>query len=214
MKISGERGRIALVICLSAFIFGCSSGQQTVSSRSDNPVLENEAKSASTQSDSAGASQVGTGTNKTPAALDSKTADIKPGDREIEPVVAPPAGGTNSSLTQWAREDGELKRVHFDYDKYSVRSDAAEILKKNRDYLEANPGLQVMIEGHCDERGTAQYNLALGERRANSVRVYLEDLGVDPKRMDIISYGKERPVDEASDETAWAKNRRAEFRVK
>ncbi|TLN07067.1 peptidoglycan-associated lipoprotein Pal, partial [bacterium] len=99
-----------------------------------------------------------------------------------------------------------------DYDKSNITPEAADILKKNRDYITANPAVKVLIEGYCDERGTIEYNLALGERRANAVRRFLEDLRVDPKRMDTISYGEERPVDPASTEEAWAKNRRAEFK--
>jgi peptidoglycan-associated lipoprotein len=88
-----------------------------------------------------------------------------------------------------------LERIHFDFDKYVLVPAAEEILKKNADYLKQNAGAQITIEGHCDERGTIEYNLALGERRAKTAYQYLMDLGVDPNRMKTVSYGKEMPLD-------------------
>ncbi len=104
-----------------------------------------------------------------------------------------------------------LQRIHFDFDKAVIRPDAREVLKQNAEYLLANPGVRIRIEGHCDERGTTEYNLALGERRAKAAYQYLMDLGIDPNRMTIISYGEEMPLDPRHNEEAWAKNRRAEF---
>ena len=104
-----------------------------------------------------------------------------------------------------------LARVHFDFDKYDLTASARKTMSGNADYLHASPGVRVRIEGHCDERGTTEYNLALGERRAKSAFQYLMDLGVDPNRMGVVSYGEEQPLDSRNDEEAWAKNRRAEF---
>lgn len=104
-----------------------------------------------------------------------------------------------------------LKPIHFDFDKYNIRPDDAEILKQNAAVLKKFPAVKIQIEGHCDERGTSEYNLALGERRASSVKRYLVSLGVDQKRISTISYGKERPLDPNQNEEAWTKNRRAEF---
>jgi peptidoglycan-associated lipoprotein len=104
-----------------------------------------------------------------------------------------------------------LQNIYFDFDKYFLRSDAKETLAKNAEYLKANASVKTKIEGHCDERGTVEYNLALGEKRARSAMEYLINLGIDPKRISIISYGKERPVDLGHNEEAWAKNRRDEF---
>ncbi|PLX42439.1 MAG: peptidoglycan-associated lipoprotein [Deltaproteobacteria bacterium] len=106
-----------------------------------------------------------------------------------------------------------LNTIFFDFDKSDITSEAAATLDANKDNLLSYPAARVRIEGHCDERGTNEYNLALGERRANATKRYLADAGVDPNRMDTISYGEERPVDPASNEAAWAKNRRAEFKV-
>lgn len=104
-----------------------------------------------------------------------------------------------------------LQRVQFEYDKYALTSTAQDTLKKNAAYLGKNPGMQIRIEGHCDERGTTEYNLALGERRAKAAFQYLIDLGIDPNRMKVVSYGKEIPLDARHNEEAWSKNRRAEF---
>lgn len=100
-------------------------------------------------------------------------------------------------------------RVFFGFDKYNLTDEARATLKKQAAWLQKYPDVEVVVEGHADERGTREYNLALGERRANSVRDYLIALGVSPDRITTISYGKERPVALGSNEAAWAQNRRA-----
>jgi peptidoglycan-associated lipoprotein len=102
-----------------------------------------------------------------------------------------------------------LKDIHFDFDKYDIRPGDALILKENAALLTKHPTVKIQIEGHCDERGTVEYNLALGERRANSTKKYLISLGISPERISTISYGEERPLDPGHNEEAWAKNRRA-----
>jgi peptidoglycan-associated lipoprotein len=105
----------------------------------------------------------------------------------------------------------ELKDIFFDFDKYNIRPGDAEILKNNLEWFKQNPGKKVRIEGHCDERGTVEYNLVLGQKRADSAKNYLINLGVDGKLLETVSYGKERPFDPGHNEEAWAKNRRAHF---
>lgn len=100
-------------------------------------------------------------------------------------------------------------RVFFDTDEFSIDSEDQAILRSQAQWLAANPTVRVTLEGHADERGTRDYNLALGERRANAAKNYLATLGVSPARMSVISYGKERPDALGSDEGAWARNRRA-----
>lgn len=107
--------------------------------------------------------------------------------------------------------ESPLKDIYFDFDKSSIRPDAREIMKANADYLLKNSAASVTVEGHCDERGTAEYNMALGQRRAQEAKKYLVNLGVKEANMKAVSYGKERPVDPGHDEAAWAKNRRAHF---
>jgi peptidoglycan-associated lipoprotein len=106
-----------------------------------------------------------------------------------------------------------LKTIYFDFDKYNLREDARNTLDRNAEILRANPDLGITIEGHCDERGTNEYNLALGENRAKAARDYLVRLGIDRSRISIISYGEERPVAHGHDEASWAQNRRGEFDV-
>lgn len=104
-----------------------------------------------------------------------------------------------------------LERIFFDFDQYVLTAEARDILAENAEYLKANSQIKVRIEGHCDERGSDEYNLALGERRAQAAQKYLTSLGIDPNRLEVISYGEEKPLDPANNEEAWAKNRRAEF---
>ncbi len=106
-----------------------------------------------------------------------------------------------------------LRDVYFEYDASELSQAATEALMQNAAYMMSNPGFKVLIEGHCDERGTIDYNLALGERRAIMVRDYLVNYGVDSSRLQYVSYGKERPFVLGSDEAAWAQNRRAHFRA-
>jgi peptidoglycan-associated lipoprotein len=106
-----------------------------------------------------------------------------------------------------------LKDINFDFDKFNIRPADAEILKGNYDWFKANAGKRVRIEGYCDERGTVEYNLALGQKRADSTKSYLGGLGVDAKLLETVSYGKERPMCAEHNEGCWAKNRRAHFLV-
>ncbi|HEX5726136.1 MAG TPA: OmpA family protein [Longimicrobiaceae bacterium] len=103
--------------------------------------------------------------------------------------------------------------VFFDYDSDAITPEAEQRLQLKAAILRANPGLRLRIEGHADQRGSTEYNLALGQRRAEAVRAYLADYGVDPGRFVTISYGKERPLLEGEGEDAWSRNRRAEFAV-
>jgi peptidoglycan-associated lipoprotein len=108
-------------------------------------------------------------------------------------------------------ESSLLKDVHFGFDRYDLTPKAREILAQNADLLLQHSRVKIQIEGHCDERGTIEYNLALGVRRSNTTKEYLMSLGVSPDRISTISYGEEMPVDPRHNEQAWAKNRRAHF---
>lgn len=122
---------------------------------------------------------------------------------EGEPAAsAGEAGGVTSA---------DLRPIYYSYDSYNLTSEARSILKANANWLQSNTAATIQIEGHCDERGTTEYNLALGERRANAAKAYLTKQGIDGSRVSIISYGEERPSDPGHDESAWAKNRRAEM---
>lgn len=116
-------------------------------------------------------------------------------------------------FTDWANTQ-EIKTIHFDFDKSDLRQEDREILKNNAEFLKSNPDILVLVEGHTDERGTVEYNLALAQKRAAAVREYYGQLGVSLVRIGTISYGKEKPVDPNHTEEAWAKNRRAETKVR
>lgn len=104
-----------------------------------------------------------------------------------------------------------LNTVFFGYDKATLDSQSRSVIATNAEWMKANPNVRVQIEGHCDSRGTIEYNVALGERRANAVKAYLVSLGVAADRLSVISYGKEKPLEMGDSESAWAKNRRANF---
>ncbi len=133
----------------------------------------------------------------------------------VETYTTPLTGGP-ALIRSGSQEDLVVNvgdRVYFGYDKFNLKADASKTLDKQGAWLKTNPSVTVTIEGHCDERGTREYNLALGERRANSVKEYLVLLGVNPARLKTISYGKERPVAMGSNEAAWGQNRRGVTRV-
>ena len=127
-----------------------------------------------------------------------------PAPKEEKPAVVAPAPDKMSAMVM--QED-----IYFDFDRSFLSPMAQQSLKAKAQWLMANPDVSVTIEGHCDNRGTFEYNLALGDRRAESAKAFLVDLGIDAKRLATISYGEERPVDPRNTEEAWAKNRRAHF---
>lgn len=106
-----------------------------------------------------------------------------------------------------------LERIYFDFDQFTLSAEARSVLSDNAKYLQANSGTSVVIEGHCDERGSDEYNLALGESRARAARNYLVSLGINAGRLSVISYGEEKPLVQGEGESVWAKNRRAEFKA-
>jgi peptidoglycan-associated lipoprotein len=125
-------------------------------------------------------------------------ADAKPTAKE-EPQERAAAGGNG------------LQPVYFDFDRSFIRDDAKSAMKANADWLRANPKAKIRIQGNCDERGTIEYNQALGQRRAQSAKKYLTDMGVSAGRLSLISYGKEKPLCANSSEECWQKNRRDDF---
>ena len=130
--------------------------------------------------------------------------EVNEGFQEQKPEEAPV-----ESDAATLNERGVLKTVYFDYDKSELTETARATLKQNADWLKTNAQWNVVVEGHTDERGTLEYNLALGQRRAASVRDYMGSLGVAPARVRVVSYGEERPAEPGHNEAAFAKNRRA-----
>lgn len=150
---------------------------------------------------------VGCGTSKKKAEDSNAAADVggtPTADISSQAVSFDPEGSDSGKI------EG-LGTVHFDYDKSNLSSETREQLKTNMEWIKSHPDVVVQVEGHCDSRGSVEYNLALGERRAQAVKKYLVSLGVDAKRLTVISYGKEKLLDTGSSEAAHAKNRRANF---
>ena len=176
------------VLALSLFLVGCPKRPATTAASAPAPTGAPAPSSPAPSSPSA--------PSMTPA--------------PSAPTTAAPA--TPPRPSEFA-ESANLKDIYFDFDKYDIRPNDAKVLDTNAAWLKTNENL-VLIEGHCDERGTNEYNLALGERRAKSTMNYLVSQGVQASRITIISYGKERPVCTEHTEDCWAKNRRSHFLTK
>ncbi len=174
--------------------------------RTDHPSVIRSGDQAATDAGKAGAEQgaldqeaLGGGTGVSEKGL----SEDKSGALEAE----------EASAAQMARERFENDDVYFEYDSSALLPEAQSVLMEKSEWLRNNPQADIVIEGHTDERGTVEYNLALGDRRAESVRTFIMELGVDTSRIRTVSYGEERPVDPGGDESAWARNRRAHFFV-
>lgn len=145
-----------------------------------------------------------------------KKAVVTEGTAQEQAASAQSAATTkeqSAKVEPAATAETAVKDIFFEFDKSNISPDAREILKANADFLLKNGNSKVVIEGHCDERGTAEYNMALGQRRAQETKNYLVNLGIKEPRIKTISYGEERPFDPGHNEDAWAKNRRAHFVV-
>jgi len=155
------------------------------------------------------------------AAADKAAADKAAADRAAaEKAAADKAAADRAAADKLAAEQAaleaaksKLKTIYFDYDSYTLRQEERDTLYSNAEYMLKKFKGKVKLEGHCDERGSDEYNLALGENRAKTALNYLLTLGVPEERLSIISYGKEKPVDDGHTEEAWAKNRRVEFTI-
>ncbi len=142
------------------------------------------------------------------------SAPAEPAFGEEEPLDsgrAPSATSTSKYRILEGRTTAPMLPIYFDFDKYNIRPDQKKRLIANAEFLKKNPQVIIRIEGNCDERGTNEYNMALGERRAMSAKKYLVDLGIDAGRIRTISYGEERPLNRGHDEYAWSQNRRDDF---
>lgn len=156
-------------------------------------------------------------TSPAPTTEPTRPEPPKPVEQPKATAPSAPAGVEQPKMAEAeapkaAAVEAALEAVYFDFDRSDLRQDARDVLNRNAEVLlKSKPDAKIQIEGHCDERGSAEYNLALGERRAKSALQYLLTLGIKADRLSIISYGKEKPAVEGHDEADWAKNRRAEF---
>jgi len=204
-----------LVLCLGLFVTGCPK-KKVVINRDRPSVQRSEEASRLEAERAAKEAREAKEAKEAQEAKERELARIK----EEEAKLAQRAELERSLVAKKERGiEGEvfesklLKDIRFDYNKYDIRPEDEEVLRGNAAFLKKNPNMKIQIEGHCDERGTSEYNLALGERRANSTKRYLVSLGIASNRISTISYGKERPLDPGHNEEAWAKNRRAHIVV-
>ena len=199
---------LVLILCLGLIITGCPKKtvlkEEPSVKKAEEPVAERE-KAAKVDEEKAAKEAK----EKELARIREEEAK-RAKEKEFEKTLVVKK---EPGITGEVFESKMLKDIHFDFDKYDIRPGDAEILKENAALLMKNPGVKIQIEGHCDERGTVEYNLALGERRANSAMKYLSSLGITGDRISTISYGKEKPLDPGHNEEAWAKNRRDHFIV-
>ena len=191
-------GIIGLIVCLSFMVMtGCAK----------KSAVKDQAVSAEEKAAADRAAEKAKADAKARADQEARLAAEQKAKEEAEAKVAPQAEAAA------VKEELTFKDVLFDFDKFSLKPESRDILKELAAWLTKNKDKSVLIEGNCDERGTTEYNLALGERRAKEAMKYLVELGVDGKRIKTISYGKERPLDPGNTEEAWAKNRRDHFVV-
>ncbi|CAB5126708.1 Tol-Pal system peptidoglycan-associated lipoprotein PAL [Olavius algarvensis associated proteobacterium Delta 3] len=161
------------------------------------------------QSDTTGTQQAQEEAAQEERAQDQQDQDEMARQREMEAQQIAEEAAQREAMA--ARMLFENERIYFEFDSSALLAEAQEVLKRKAEFLRDNPNSRFTIEGHCDERGTEEYNLALGDRRAGSAKAFLVDLGIAPYRITTISYGEERPLDPRSSEEAWAKNRNCQF---
>lgn len=201
MKIGSTWDRAILSLLLAAVLAAGCAKQQTVKSGDVSGQPPGEA---------APSAAPGAGIVETPVTEATVPRAAPPGAEST--VLAAKAAEAGVAVTE--EKPSRFADVLFDFDKSELREEGKRTCQAVADYLRKNPRAKVTIEGHCDERGSAEYNLALGERRAVAVKNYLVSLGVPKGALGTVSFGKERPVDPGHTEEAWAKNRRAHFLVK
>jgi len=184
---------------------------------SEEPILESGASVGSGSSGIAGNS-AGSSANNLGSSGKANIGNGSSGSFGANPFVdngskGSGAGNQTAKLNSTFHETKDLQDIHFKFDKYDLDNDSRKVLQQNAKFLKKNPSVKIEIQGHCDERGTNNYNTALGQRRANSTKKFLVSLGVDASRLNIISYGEEKPFCFDSNESCWFKNRRAHFMV-
>ena len=185
--------RLIALIAMTFFLAACETASQTASDSSGD-----SSSTTTTASSDASSSSSGDGSSSSSSSSASDSSSASAG-----------AGSSTSTRTPAEKLTAIGNTVYFAFDSAALDPRAQQTLSRQAAFLKVNPSIKITIEGHCDERGTREYNLALGERRASASRDFLLAQGIDAARVRIVSYGKERPVVEGSNEAAWAKNRRS-----
>ena len=197
---------VILILCLGLFLVGCPKKTVKFSKEQSSAQKSEEARRLEAER---AAKEAQEARERELARIKEEEAK-KPTEGELEKsLVAKKEQGIEGVVF----ESKLFKDIHFDFDKYDIRREDEGILRENASWLKKNPKMKIQIEGHCDERGTGEYNLALGERRANNTKKYLVSLGINSDRISTISFGEEKPLDPGHSEEAWAKNRRAHIVV-
>ena len=205
-------GLIALVLCLSVtFLTGCAKKatlkEEAVVTQEQKAVAQAPAEATTTATADTQAARERAMREQ---ALRDDAAAREAADRAAR-EAADKAKKEAAAKAAAILKELQIADINFDFDKYNLKPEAQEILKKGAPAYLKYRDYKLVVEGHCDERGTSEYNLALGEKRATETAKYLADLGIEKARIKTISYGKEMPLDKGQDEAAWAKNRRAHF---
>ena len=198
-----------LILCLGLVMTGCPKKtvvrEEPSMKKAEEPAVAEREKTARLEAEKA--AQEKEAREKELARIREEEAK-RAKEKEFEKsLVAKKEPGIEGEVL----ESKLFKDIHFDFDKYDIRPGDTDVLKENGALLMKNPSVKIQIEGNCDERGTIEYNLALGERRANAAKRYLISLGISVDRISTISYGKEKPLDPGHNEEAWTKNRRDHF---
>ncbi|MBI2525529.1 MAG: peptidoglycan-associated lipoprotein Pal [Candidatus Rokubacteria bacterium] len=198
-----RRGHMVLVLpllILTLFLVGCPKRPATTAATAPPPTAPAARPAPAAPAPS--------------AVAPARPAPAAPGPSAVAPARPAPAAPATPPRPAEFAETPNLKDIHFAFDKYDIRPEDAKILDSNAAWLKREASSLVLIEGHCDERGTNEYNLALGERRAKATMNYLVSQGIQASRITIISYGEERPSCSEKNEACWSKNRRSHFLVK
>ena len=188
--------------------FGGSGGPVDSGFFSEEPIIERSSSSGSFSS-SDGQANIGNGSTGSFSAKNPFASNSGNGSGSGSGMDS----GIQESRLQSFSASSDLKDIHFKFDQYDLDDNSRAVLQKNAEYLKNNPNLHVEVQGHCDERGTNNYNIALGERRAHSTKKYLVAQGVNSRNVHVISYGEEKPFCFSSGEVCWQENRRAHFMV-
>ena len=188
--------------------FGGSGGPVDSGFFSEEPIIERSSSSGSFSS-SDGQANIGNGSTGSFSAKNPFASNSGNGSGSGSGMDS----GIQESRLQSFTASSDLKDIHFKFDQYDLDDNSRAVLQKNAEYLKNNPNLHVEVQGHCDERGTNNYNIAKGERRAHSTKKYLVAQGVNSRNVHVISYGEEKPFCFSSGEVCWQENRRAHFMV-
>lgn len=205
---------MAVAFACTSFLMIVSCAQKTTTVEPEKPAVTEEKKEAKETKEEQVEKKTEEAKAPTPEREERKVEAAREEEKEPEKETPKKVEVKQAEVdVDLGMRTFEGERIYFDFDKSELKPEARAVLRKKAEWLRDNPEFSARIEGHCDERGTNEYNLALGERRANAAWRFLNALGISGGRLTTISYGEERPVDPGQNQDAWSKNRRDEFRL-